>query len=447
MFLKILSATLLSKASAKDPSVNLFFFRVVSHAHDTSKPYGHSPKEDHLCQTSPQFPILCVKPHDCSKKPEPTDCANLNITLTATKGENCEPSSRISHHPVARQTIEAPNCENFRNLPMILVDCSTKETSVDECSNKPRPSSSTNCESLAQNGVCTLVAFQPSENSIPCHQSDLETRVDECEAYMASLLQDKHRGYRESTGEQQECETDCGKIARKKIEKASVYHSPPDCVAGCSGAQFRRPIDQVGVPKVKRRNGLDPQASLNQLKPIRKRVCPPRCCPPRKEPKSGFPSIEQDHRLPDLKSCNYKRTDDCTKPKTSLKILCECEQPSPRQIAEFLKTYVPRIKSRELVTRYRDYFSPSLIERYEIGRSKRNGLQDEYSLPIPRGVIEQKRKELFCQLSDLYKSDAGESDQRICACNDHKPTKPHVDFDLPNEHVHGVKELPASICA
>lgn len=87
--------------------------------------------------------------------------------------------------------------------------------------------------------------------------------------------------------------------------------------------------------------------------------------------------------------------EDCTRPKEKRERL-DCGEEKAREKVDECEEEeeIPKISSEELLTRYRDYFSPNTLHRYEVCRSKRNGLQDQCKLPIPRAVIELKMKEL-----------------------------------------------------
>ncbi|XP_026672809.1 uncharacterized protein LOC113464817 [Ceratina calcarata] len=72
----------------------------------------------------------------------------------------------------------------------------------------------------------------------------------------------------------------------------------------------------------------------------------------------------------------------------------ECPKVKVEKMVPCSKGFTVEIKSEELLTRYREYMSPNTLYRYETSRSKRNGLQDEMKLPVPRMVLELKNKEI-----------------------------------------------------
>lgn len=99
----------------------------------------------------------------------------------------------------------------------------------------------------------------------------------------------------------------------------------------------------------------------------------------------------------------------CTKPKEqSKKDLCRSE----KRPTECHGNIVPTVRSEEMLTRYRDYVPPQILFRYETCRSKRNGLQDECTLPVPSAVIELKKKEIIS--CNKIEGVEGQDDQGVC---------------------------------
>lgn len=171
-----------------------------------------------------------------------------------------------------------------------------------------------------------------------------------------------------------------------------------------------------------RRNGLDPSDNVlpNTLESgLRRRVCPSSCCPPKRRTEARSCSIGDERRYGELASgprpietvrlspvttekstngrCGSETiVDDHTGIEATPRIeICESERTSGEKFPDRFTGYVVHVPSRELLTKYRDYVSTSQLDRYEACRSKRNGLQDECFLPVPRSVLELKRNELL----------------------------------------------------
>lgn len=152
-------------------------------------------------------------------------------------------------------------------------------------------------------------------------------------------------------------------------------------------------------------------------KDCRKPEQPPACPPAAERPRTCTTTTEKREKRREAaapKSKTYKflivpctivgkteapaDADDCTRPKEKKERLdCGEERVEKVECEEEEEEEIPKISSEELLTRYRDYFSPNTLHRYEVCRSKRNGLQDQCKLPIPRAVIELKMKELRCR--------------------------------------------------
>ncbi|KAK2575002.1 hypothetical protein KPH14_008755 [Odynerus spinipes] len=156
--------------------------------------------------------------------------------------------------------------------------------------------------------------------------------------------------------------------------KEMIYRSPPNCEETCGGAQKYN-----GVPEDKSqacfskqsRNGLDPTDLETMFpRPYEKspkksnRVCPPTCCKP-------IIRFAQDTT---------------SKPLTTT--------PEPVTVSKkYSKDALSVTSSQDSLERYKDYVSPNQLAKYRTCRSKRNGLQDECFLPLPRGLLEREKQE------------------------------------------------------
>ncbi|KAI4482659.1 hypothetical protein M0804_008512 [Polistes exclamans] len=168
--------------------------------------------------------------------------------------------------------------------------------------------------------------------------------------------------------------------------KEYIYRSPPNCVATCTGAadKFLRSQDY------ERRNGLDSTTALQSMLPptsvdlsMKKpnRICPARCCKPLEKSLLGKP------RQVSLKSEEECRRDTRIT-RTPVESL-EC----PTILRKYSKDAFSLSASQDSLERYKDYISKSQLDKYRACRSKRNGLQDECFLPIPRALLELEKRE------------------------------------------------------
>ncbi|XP_076674588.1 uncharacterized protein LOC143372353 [Andrena cerasifolii] len=434
------------------------------------QPQGHSRKPNKLlpddqkdcsqeCTESPTIYYLkpVTRPKSAITRNLPSDCTYAIICLEPTKGDGNRhgPRSKILYCPATRRSLGNP-CDSPKT-----VDCATKgppSRMIERSASPPTVICSETPVPRAGGHSVAVVSPCPPENSISRQQGGLETRVGDCgpRPGNVSFPQDRRHyccGMGSKSSEPAKPRRGLAKIIceegypeRKVERKASwVYRSPPDCVPDCAG--FKDPLKNCSIdckdraPRVERRNGLDPSDTVPQSdfapRP-RRQVCPSRCCPPTKRPKfersySGRGRQRcHDFAGPESAKCvsaravlvksgcggyrgeTEKLSGDCAMSKTSPEVeACESGRPTAKQIGEFVEGYVPRVRSQELATLYREHFSPSQLERYEACRSKRNGLQDECSLAVPHAVVQLKRQELFRRLVDVYKSDIGDLDQRV----------------------------------
>ncbi|XP_076387132.1 uncharacterized protein LOC105663011 [Megachile rotundata] len=354
------------------------------------------------------------------------ECCNAVMTLEATKGDGQPdgPSSKIHYEPAIGDVLDASSCaEKSRNLPATMIEC--------RASAKGTSAKITRClrnDNLAKSGLETNVPTSCTDHKVA------ETRVDEKgpKTYVANLPQAIEKS-RDSKKTKSTCES-TKEPKRRRSETNNC--SPAKCLTICPGSN-------KGIRPSARRNGLDPEDNLpiSLFRRIpRKQVCP--CSPSKGE--SG--SSEHGQRKPSTKifdcvllPCSLTKklqggSKDCTESKTSPKTdvaikkkpiedICK-DRTKTKSEEDCPKEVVPEIRSRELLTRFRDYFAPHQLQRYEVCRSRRNGLQDQCQLSIPRAVIELKKKEM---LEQDFKKDEG-SKPMILVCSDRKPEeKEHVE--------------------
>ncbi|CAL7946918.1 unnamed protein product [Xylocopa violacea] len=388
--------------------------------------------ESRECQNGPVARAIMV-PMEKS-----TSCQSKKVTtLETTKGEqhSCKPSSKIVYEPGIEET--APNSIENCDPPVTIMDCTAINgqalSRVARCFKENAEPGTRSCfeTCVARDGSCpTAVGFLcPAEQSGSCQHSLVETKLDErgTETRMVVCAQDDHFcGCMES----EPCAN--GPVARVTRRLPDVpeekfnsqrkiqcnKESPLDCSGNYTGKSSADPL-----PMIERRNGLDPSeiTPSNRFRRVRRRqVCPPHCCQPTDRPKSCSNSNDQPYRRlqptststphsyqPRSKSCSnsYEHRQslqtDCTDPKPFKCVLVPCtvsektDEGDRKSAAEPCEneTIVPEVSSTELLTRYRDYVPPTMLFRYEACRAKRNGLQDQCTLPVPRAVLELKRKE------------------------------------------------------
>ncbi|KZC11973.1 hypothetical protein WN55_03477 [Dufourea novaeangliae] len=380
----------------------------------------------------------------------PTDCSNIITTLETMKYEKdvCGPTSRIQYCPAEEKIIpECPSEQNPRDLPITIIDCvaSSRETSA-----RVARVSSDN-ENIRKNyfetrvprdgGCPTALGFQcQSENTISCQQNVLETRIDECGPRTCLISDPRDHGrycnYMESKSScngpsarfnqkpiELVCEEHC---PQRRIEEKKINRPPPDCVAKCTCPKTnqKRSVVCDGETTLERRNGLDPSENLpsNPFKRSpKKRVRPNRCCPLLEDDQRRQNECVRDETiksvtLPEAMSrksiddqCKMDQQvgDDCMKSEMVRTVVRKGSKMSLKESSKCSTSFVPKIKSEELLTRYRDHIPPNLLNRFEACRSKRNGLQDDCYLPVPRAVIELKKKTV-CRGDDQRGSEKGD---------------------------------------
>ncbi|OAD61747.1 hypothetical protein WN48_09698 [Eufriesea mexicana] len=400
-----------------------------------------------LCQAvqSSEHPTTyCLESCECSTGPFaravmipttapecPSGCSNKVATLQTIKGSQHpdKPSSKIVY---TSQADKAPSSildfDQIRDPPVTFLTCtaSKKQASakLTRCTKNGRNIGSKRCFETRVPRDCdcpTAVGYLcPPDKSTPCQHNILETNVDECgpETRMVSFPpDDDFCGYMESKNSED------GPTARIMQQPADTCHEQdlqpaPMCPPICPGAKKPKqkcPIDpKPPFLTVERRNGLDPTDTLSPgpfKRTPRRSVCPPHCCQPTDRPKSCSTSLG---RLSDCRKSPLRASQVTVRPKSCSTSLprprigassdrdrdCSAVVDTPRDqmLDRCQDDTVPEVTSEELVTRYRDHVPPNLLHRYEACRSKRNGLQDQCRLPVPRVVLELKRKETECQV-------------------------------------------------
>ncbi|KAK1133410.1 hypothetical protein K0M31_011221 [Melipona bicolor] len=388
-----------TKASKFGPSA-----RIVSHPQDDS-----TPKSDQSCtdSSSKRPTTYCLESRECSEGPiaravfVPAESfsngSDAVTTLHTKKGEHPEqPCSKIVYAPA---TID--DAEKDREPRVTFFGCAA--------SKKHATARITRCSRNSRNNVGAKRCFEtraprdsdcpaavglvcPPERSKPCRHSVLEARIDECGPETRTITfppDDDYYGYMESKA----CE---------EGPSAKITHQPVDAVASkldhlqatCPSRGEKEDQRRDLLP-VTRRNGLDPSDEGSKTSKIpeaegpRGRVCPAYCCQPVPKPRSCSATIDPSCRSRPEKP---KSCDDVEKRKLEKLAPCADRTKDCARSDE-----VPRITSEELLTRYREYMPANTLSRYEACRSKRNGLQDQCRLPVPRIVLELKRREAQCR--------------------------------------------------
>ena len=355
----------------------------------------------------------CLESRECSDGPiaravfvpaeNSSSGSDTVTTLHTKKGEHPEqPCSKIIYVPTIDDA-EAVRCAKKSREPQVtFFGCAASKkhatARITRCSRNSKNAGTKRClETRApRNGDCpTAVGLvSPLERSKPCRHSVLEGRVDECGPQTRIITfppDDDYYGYMESR-------------ACAEGPSARITHQPTDAVTKSLDYLQARGLDQAtpsraklvekrdekrDVLPVKRRNGLDPSDESTETwksrgEGPRGRVCPAYCCQPVPKPKSCSTTVDPKCRSAPP-PCESKPA---AKPK-----LCD-ERKFQLPCADRTKDDgVPRITSDELLTRYREYMPANTLSRYEACRSKRNGLQDQCRLPVPRVVLELKRRE------------------------------------------------------
>ncbi|CAD1470830.1 unnamed protein product, partial [Heterotrigona itama] len=429
-----------TKASKFGPSA-----RIVSYPQDDST------KSDQPCSdSSSKHPMTyCLESRECSEGPiaravlvSTENSSDTVTTLHIKKGDEQpeQPCSKIMYGPTIDKTEEAVrSAKKDREDPKVsFFGCAASKKQatarITRCSRNDKNVGAKKCfETRApRNSDCpTAVGFVcPPERSRPCQHSVVEAKIDEHgpETRMISFAEDDdYYGYTESKA----CEGG---------PSAKITHQPvidPVTRRDLDYFQARSGLDQVTCPSrekdskekpaekreqkrgelpppppppVKRRNGLD-ESSRTSKSPgegTRGRVCPAYCCQPVPKPKSCSAANVDPKCRSASPPCESKPAE---KPKS-------CDDVEKRKLTDKTKLAetcrrrvddvdakdctrssedVPRITSEELLTRYREYMPANTLNRYEACRSKRNGLQDQCRLPVPRIVLELKRKETQCR--------------------------------------------------
>lgn len=364
------------------------------------------------------------------------------MTFETSKGEGQPdgPTSRILYGP----SIGGSNCaESPRDLPTSIIECR-----------------STAKRTLARISRCPDVSSHKPGDSMTGLHDTVETRFDNNgpKAYAINFSEDMEKFHAKQKIESISNEQSANNEQQPKRRRSETLN--------CSSAKRStiRPTSTKLEPPTKRRNGLDsvdnlPISLFNRMPRGEDSKC-----------RSGSSSVERGQRGASESSKLFKcvlvpssvtekllretdkLSEDRTRPKTSSRMkIRELSEDHARpktssrvevgrngrreRSEDCSKDFVPEIRSQELLTRFRDYFSPHQLQRYEMCRSKRNGLQDQCQLPIPRAVIELKRKEMVSRDS----KDSPESIQPvILVCSDRKST-PNCDQSL--------KEYVESVCA
>lgn len=303
----------------------------------------------------------------------------------------------------------------------------------------------------------TAVSFVlPLDKPAACHHSVMEARVDECgpRTRMVSYPhEDNFSGYMESRNVEDGPAARIMQQSLDTVDGANGYYAAEGmaeegrklcrassgCATSCAKKQKQLQCEGRPAAPLAAKPGDEDSRGKEQCLGMRRfprgKVCPAYCCKPTPRPKSCTTKYDKDCRKPEGKpdppacpppSAERPKTftdahlhpkkpdgvktykfllvpctivdktrppDDCTRPKEKKERL-DCGEEREREKVECDEEEIPKISSEELLTRYRDYFSPNTLHRYEVCRSKRNGLQDQCKLPIPRAVIELKMKEL-----------------------------------------------------
>lgn len=212
-------------------------------------------------------------------------------------------------------------------------------------------------------------------------------------------------------------------------QKSKVTSSPPDCKFACPdqkidiSSEIREPFSQITC-----RNDLDSSEISSSSKKFKRRICPARCCQPVRQSairevckdffhakSSASDAISSptcvgkddrsfDEQLQCPTSERMVRTDVTRRESAKSDKASACQRSTISfkracLIPERISKDTPRLSSsQELLARYKEHIPIHLLERYEICRSKRNGLQDECALPFLQGLLkkeEERRLDCF----------------------------------------------------
>lgn len=378
-------------------------------------------------------------------------------TLHIKKGDKHpdKPYSKVAYGPTIEEADTRCNVEE-RDAPVTFFGCTASKKQatarITKCLKNDKDIGAKRCFETRvprDSDRPTAVGFIcPPEKSGPCSHGILETKIDERgpETRMITFPRgEDYYGYMESKA----CEEGpTARIVQRSAdtvdkedrfqtkgfeEPASKFQcSPLNYAATCPSTKQpkeKRVTDiKRDLPAVKRRNGLDSfrvdKPNTSKREP-RRQVCPAYCCQPTPRPKSCSNSFEPNCRKPrtnavaaDRKHESTDRSKSCSSTlqqhpesqtdsidvKTQKYLLVPCtvvdktkDRAAESDTEDCTKPKgVPRITSEELLTRYREYMPPNILIRYEACRSKRNGLQDQCTLPVPNIVLELKRKEMQC---------------------------------------------------
>lgn len=210
----------------------------------------------------------------------------------------------------------------------------------------------------------------------------------------------------------------CSPKIKEKIESSASKVCPS------FAARPRSCILQEGLAKgsptqpaaLSRRNGLDPTPSeilgkegkWKYLKPIKK-IQRPRVCSVRCEENGQFDAVPlTKSEVSDSKIKAPCKTEDVSKRGTHIQSESGSRSEASSKIVEVkrgksLKSVrendgsfqeVPLPSPDELIKDYREYLSDAQLRKYQYCSSRRNGLQDECYLSVPRAVVEIKKEEM-----------------------------------------------------
>ncbi|KAM0733375.1 hypothetical protein ACS0PU_012924 [Formica fusca] len=220
----------------------------------------------------------------------------------------------------------------------------------------------------------------------------------------------------------------CSKNTDVSCQKSKMTSSPPDYKFACPNqkidisSEMKDPFSQITC-----RNGLDSSeissSSKKSLKRFKRRICPPRCCQPVRQSvirevckdflhakssasdaislptyigKDDQRSLDEQLQCPAsermlrtdvtrVESAKSDKASACQRSAIDFKRACLI----PRRISE---DTLRLSSSQELLARYKEHIPIHLLERYEICRSKRNGLQDECVLPFLQALLKKEKE-------------------------------------------------------
>ncbi|XP_078051374.1 uncharacterized protein LOC144477521, partial [Augochlora pura] len=395
----------------------------------------------------------------------PTDSPNLATELETTKvdRDGNRPYSRILYGPVEERIAEASSCEaNSRDPAVTFIDCTASRKGtlarVTKRFSGIASREKNYYETSVEDGDPTAMSYQrPSQND-GCVQNVLETRVD------------KHGPRTRLINHPTDCERYCG-----NMESKSSSDGPSARITQAPGESFHEQKCLASAPALgndvnERRNGLDPSEN-KKSSPIKSRVsCPrptrPRPCSPLENSKSESSSVDQLQldcadaiRCESIKSattseaanapveeqCKAMELVDCVSSKLrDSKARGKPGCAAPKETSDCPNNHVPRVEPQELLTCYRDYVPSTLLDRYEACRSKRNGLQDQCFLPVPRAVIELKKNDAISRSCDQRDTPSCESADCRSVGNSHTLVTPPASVN--SAFFENATELTGNVC-